>query len=112
VRRVAWRRASQEIFALFDKCLFLSQGEVIYAGPTREPLARAFGGAGFEIPKHHNPSDFCMYTMQMQPLEQLRYAHRRGGGGGEEGKGRHDADGAARAAAVRRRELRRARRLV
>jgi len=62
---------SSEIFAHFQKCIFLARGEIVYAGPT-SGLAAAFAHAGFPIPPNYNPSDFVMYKLQMETQEALR----------------------------------------
>lgn len=67
---------SSEIFALFDKCIFLARGEVIYAGAVKdlEPTWRA---AGYAMPEHYNPSDYVMYQMQTEPQEKLLEVRKR-----------------------------------
>lgn len=62
---------SSEIFALFDKVLFLAQGEIIYCGATAE-LPAACARAGYALPPNHNPSDFLMLKLQTEPIEKLR----------------------------------------
>lgn len=47
------------IFELFDSLLLLGMGQTVYLGPTSKALSY-FEEAGFPIPLHENPADFCL----------------------------------------------------
>ncbi len=47
------------IFSLFDRLLLLSEGQVIYFGPTTAAL-NYFKDLGYECPSHYNPADYYL----------------------------------------------------
>lgn len=51
-----------DIFSLFDKLLLLSQGRVIYWGPSSDVIAY-FSSLGYECPMYMNPADFALDTV-------------------------------------------------
>ncbi|KAG8465775.1 hypothetical protein KFE25_005345 [Diacronema lutheri] len=61
---------SSEIFALFDKVIFVSRGQVAYAGAA-SGLHAACASAGMPIPPNYNPSDHVMYKLQMEAQEKV-----------------------------------------
>eukprot|EP00386_Alphamonas_edax_P006285 GDKI01020409.1.p1 GENE.GDKI01020409.1~~GDKI01020409.1.p1 ORF type:complete len:748 (-),score=215.91 GDKI01020409.1:73-2316(-) len=69
---------SSEIYAMFDKVMFLGEGKMIYYG-DREHAIEYFRGLGYPCPTYSNPADFfirslaCMYgdTEKQEELEML-----------------------------------------
>jgi ABC-type multidrug transport system ATPase subunit len=54
------------IFALFDKAIFLSQGEVIFFGPINE-VVPYFSSINFPCPQYDNPADHYMDVITIDP---------------------------------------------
>lgn len=50
---------SSQIYALFDKILFLCEGDTVYFGP-RQGVINFFAKAGFDCPFGYNPADYFM----------------------------------------------------
>jgi ABC-type multidrug transport system ATPase subunit len=55
---------SSEIFELFDHCIFIARGEIVYQG-LPSGIRAHFLGFGHECPKDYNPADFVMFTLEM-----------------------------------------------
>jgi len=47
------------IFALFDRLVLLSKGNVVYLGGAKESV-HYFKGIGYQCPEYHNPADFFL----------------------------------------------------
>lgn len=62
---------SSEVFFLFDSCIFLKQGRVLYQGPV-STVAQHFSSLGFECPANYNPADFVMFISQTESSESLQ----------------------------------------
>ncbi|KAJ2226285.1 hypothetical protein GGF40_001936 [Coemansia sp. RSA 1286] len=52
------------IFNIFDKVILLSQGSVVYFGPTSSAI-HYFAGIGYQCPVHENPADFFVDLMTL-----------------------------------------------
>jgi len=61
---------SSEIFHLFDKAIFLVQGQVVYHGPP-SGIRSHFGRLGQSCPEDYNPADFVMFLVQTDDEAQL-----------------------------------------
>ncbi|PAV85479.1 hypothetical protein WR25_06947 [Diploscapter pachys] len=57
---------SSEVFELFDRVVFLSQGRVAFHGATDEAIY-FFSDCGHLIPDHTNPADFYIDTLAIWP---------------------------------------------
>ncbi|KAJ1740047.1 hypothetical protein LPJ78_004944 [Coemansia sp. RSA 989] len=55
---------SAHIFNTFDKVILLSQGRVIYFGPTSTAI-EYFSKIGYECPVHENPADYFVSIMTL-----------------------------------------------
>ncbi|KAJ1831477.1 hypothetical protein LPJ63_004251 [Coemansia sp. RSA 2711] len=55
---------SARIFNTFDKVILLSQGHVVYFGPTSSAI-EYFAGIGFHCPVHENPADYFIDLMTL-----------------------------------------------
>ncbi|KAJ1808844.1 hypothetical protein LPJ56_003918 [Coemansia sp. RSA 2599] len=55
---------SARIFNIFDKVILLSQGSVVYFGPTAESISY-FASIGYQCPVHENPADFFVDLMTL-----------------------------------------------
>jgi len=51
---------SSNIYKMFDKILFLSQGKTIYFGDGGKKCIDYFYNLGFRCPAHYNPSDYIL----------------------------------------------------
>ena len=54
------------IFELFDKAIFLSQGKVVFFGPVSE-LVPYFSSASYSCPQYTNPADHYMDVITIDP---------------------------------------------
>eukprot|EP00656_Telonema_subtile_P048068 TRINITY_DN5639_c0_g1_i3.p1 TRINITY_DN5639_c0_g1~~TRINITY_DN5639_c0_g1_i3.p1 ORF type:complete len:436 (+),score=112.71 TRINITY_DN5639_c0_g1_i3:57-1364(+) len=54
---------SSEVFALFDDCMLLADGRLVYHG-TRRAMLPYFSSIGFDCQPNYNPADFVMFLMQ------------------------------------------------
>jgi ABC-type multidrug transport system ATPase subunit len=54
------------IFELFDKAIFLSQGKVVYFGPVSE-VVPYFSSANYPCPRYTNPADHYMDVITIDP---------------------------------------------
>ncbi|KAJ1828818.1 hypothetical protein LPJ73_008497, partial [Coemansia sp. RSA 2703] len=52
------------IFNIFDKVILLSQGQLVYFGPTSESI-NYFAGIGYQCPMHENPADYFVDLMTL-----------------------------------------------
>ncbi|KAJ2699964.1 hypothetical protein FB645_005146 [Coemansia sp. IMI 203386] len=52
------------IFNLFDKVILLSQGRLVYFGPTSESIDY-FASIGYQCPMHENPADYFVDLMTL-----------------------------------------------
>ncbi|KAJ2080619.1 hypothetical protein H4R24_002940 [Coemansia sp. RSA 988] len=52
------------IFNTFDKVILLSQGRIVYFGPTSDSI-RYFESIGYQCPMHENPADFFIDLMTL-----------------------------------------------
>ncbi|KAJ2614373.1 hypothetical protein H4S08_001736 [Coemansia sp. RSA 1365] len=52
------------IFNTFDKVILLSQGRIVYFGPTSDAI-RYFASIGYQCPMHENPADFFIDLMTL-----------------------------------------------
>ncbi|KAJ2776658.1 hypothetical protein GGI15_004782 [Coemansia interrupta] len=52
------------IFNIFDKVILLSQGQLVYFGPTSASIGY-FASIGFECPVHENPADYFVDLMTL-----------------------------------------------
>ena len=57
---------SSEIFALFDNLYLLAGGGVVYSGP-REDAPKYFATLGYHCPATHNPADFLIRALSINP---------------------------------------------
>ncbi|KAJ2377139.1 hypothetical protein IW150_001565 [Coemansia sp. RSA 2607] len=57
------------IFNLFDKVILLSQGSVVYFGPTSESI-NYFASIGYQCPMHENPADYFVDLMTLDYREE------------------------------------------
>ncbi|KAJ2655410.1 hypothetical protein IWW48_005550 [Coemansia sp. RSA 1200] len=55
---------SARIFNIFDKVILLSQGRVVYFGPTASSI-QYFEGIGYKCPVHENPADYFVDIMTL-----------------------------------------------
>uniref|UniRef100_T1JB21 ABC transporter domain-containing protein n=1 Tax=Strigamia maritima TaxID=126957 RepID=T1JB21_STRMM len=65
---------SSEIYALFDKVLFLAEGRLAYLG-SRENALEFFENLHFKCPSNYNPADYFIHTLAITPddkAEKLR----------------------------------------
>lgn len=67
---VTIHQPSSEVFFLFDTCIFLKDGRVLYQGPV-DTISKHFSSLGFHCPEHYNPSDYIMFTCETNTSEQL-----------------------------------------
>lgn len=58
---------SSEIFDQFDRLLIMVQGNIVYQGQAKDSM-KYFGGIGFPIKKHSNPTDYYMRIMNKEGL--------------------------------------------
>ena len=64
---------SSEIFHLFDTCILIESGHIMYNGAVREMVGYFDGlGDAFVCPKNYNPADHVMFLMQDQKTAQGR----------------------------------------
>jgi ABC-type multidrug transport system ATPase subunit len=61
---------SSEVFFLFDSCIFLKKGQVLFQGPVSK-LTAFFSSMGYECPQNYNPADFVMFLSQTESKENL-----------------------------------------
>lgn len=61
---VTIHQPSARIFHMFDKVILLSQGQLVYFGPTGETL-EYFAKLGYHCPMHENPADFFVDVMTL-----------------------------------------------
>ena len=54
---------SSKIFSMFQHCILMSDGRVLYQGNVDE-MGSYFGSKGFPIPSNYNPADFVMDCVQ------------------------------------------------
>ena len=57
---------SSEIFALFDNLYLLVGGRVAYSG-AREDAPQYFASLGYQCPVTHNPADFLIRLLSLNP---------------------------------------------
>ncbi|KAJ2742906.1 hypothetical protein GGI20_004147 [Coemansia sp. BCRC 34301] len=55
---------SARIFNIFDKVILLSQGRIVYFGPTATAIDY-FAGIGYQCPVHENPADYFIDLMTL-----------------------------------------------
>ncbi|KAJ2488186.1 hypothetical protein IWW37_004967 [Coemansia sp. RSA 2050] len=55
---------SARIFNIFDKVILLSQGRVVYFGPTSTAI-EYFSSIGYQCPMHENPADYFIDLMTL-----------------------------------------------
>ncbi|KAJ1891813.1 hypothetical protein LPJ66_006710, partial [Kickxella alabastrina] len=55
---------SARIFNIFDKVILLSQGRIVYFGPTSSAIDY-FSNIGFQCPMHENPADYFVDLMTL-----------------------------------------------
>ncbi|KAJ1933413.1 hypothetical protein GGF37_006738, partial [Kickxella alabastrina] len=55
---------SARIFNIFDKVILLSQGRIVYFGPTSSAIDY-FANIGFQCPMHENPADYFVDLMTL-----------------------------------------------
>ncbi|KAJ2754005.1 hypothetical protein GGH94_004436 [Coemansia aciculifera] len=55
---------SARIFNIFDKVILLSQGRVVYFGPTSTAI-EYFANIGYQCPMHENPADYFIDLMTL-----------------------------------------------
>ncbi|KAJ1812244.1 hypothetical protein LPJ75_003744, partial [Coemansia sp. RSA 2598] len=55
---------SAKIFNTFDKVILLSQGHLVYFGPTRSAIGY-FASIGYQCPVHENPADYFIDVMTL-----------------------------------------------
>ncbi|KAI9503814.1 hypothetical protein GGI25_005786 [Coemansia spiralis] len=55
---------SARIFNIFDKVILLSQGRVVYFGPTATAI-QYFADMGYQCPVHENPADYFVDIMTL-----------------------------------------------
>ncbi|KAJ2080617.1 hypothetical protein H4R24_002938 [Coemansia sp. RSA 988] len=61
---VTIHQPSAHIFNMFDKVILLSQGRVVYFGPTSSVISY-FGDLGHQCPMHENPADYFVRMMTL-----------------------------------------------
>jgi ABC-type multidrug transport system ATPase subunit len=62
---------SSEVFFLFDRVMFLKDGQVFYQGPASE-LMPFYANKGEMCPENYNPADFVMNLVQSDSIEVLQ----------------------------------------
>ena len=62
---------SSEVFFLFDSCIFLRQGQVLFQGPVKK-VTTFFSSIGYQCPDNYNPADYVMFLSQTESLEELQ----------------------------------------
>ncbi|KAK8393901.1 hypothetical protein O3P69_006915 [Scylla paramamosain] len=60
---------SSEVFAMFDRVLFLAEGRVAFLGSCDEAL-RFFGKLGMNCPAQYNPADYFICQLSIEPGRQ------------------------------------------
>ncbi|KAJ1889718.1 hypothetical protein LPJ66_007880 [Kickxella alabastrina] len=55
---------SARIFNIFDKVILMSQGSIVYFGPTSSAIDY-FASIGFQCPMHENPADYFVDLMTL-----------------------------------------------
>eukprot|EP00299_Pterocystis_sp_00344_P019145 c9525_g1_i2.p1 GENE.c9525_g1_i2~~c9525_g1_i2.p1 ORF type:complete len:598 (+),score=129.97 c9525_g1_i2:51-1844(+) len=61
---------SSDIFAMFDICILLRAGRIVYQGPV-SGVVNHFGAAGFPVPINYNPADHIMDVVQRNTEQYL-----------------------------------------
>eukprot|EP00300_Choanocystis_sp_HF-7_P020304 c20562_g1_i1.p1 GENE.c20562_g1_i1~~c20562_g1_i1.p1 ORF type:complete len:617 (+),score=147.92 c20562_g1_i1:63-1853(+) len=62
---------SSEVFAMFDYCILMKDGVVIYHGGVNE-IGEHFTKCGYALPENYNPADHIMAVVQTNTLDQLK----------------------------------------
>lgn len=57
---------SSEVFQKFDNLCLLAEGRLAYIGRL-DAAEKYFSSQGFDIPMHHNPSDYYIQTLAIIP---------------------------------------------
>jgi ATP-binding cassette, subfamily G (WHITE), member 1 len=69
---------SYALFTLFDNCLLMSQGQIVYFGGTTT-VEKHFASIGLVCPEYYNPADFIVETAgstEVEKLDQLKQAYK------------------------------------
>jgi len=61
---------SSEVFFLFDSCIFLKEGQILYQGAVKT-LTQHFSKFGYECPQNYNPADFVMFITQSETSQEF-----------------------------------------
>ncbi|KAJ2888988.1 hypothetical protein FB639_000236 [Coemansia asiatica] len=68
---------SARIFNIFDKVILLSQGRLVYFGPTSESISY-FASIGYQCPVHENPADYFVDLMTLDHRSEEALARSQG----------------------------------
>jgi ABC-type multidrug transport system ATPase subunit len=61
---------SSEVFQLFDRCILMKSGRIVFQGPTEE-INTHFEKIGFPVPMNYNPADHAMSVVQRTSIPEL-----------------------------------------
>jgi ABC-type multidrug transport system ATPase subunit len=61
---------SSEVFQLFDSCILLKSGRIVFQGPTSTINAH-FKSIGLPVPMNYNPADHVMSVVQKHTIAEL-----------------------------------------
>jgi hypothetical protein len=61
---------SSDVFVLFDLCIFVKAGRILYQGPV-DTMVEFFNRYDFCCPANYNPSDYLMNLCQVEPMERI-----------------------------------------
>lgn len=62
---------SSEILGMFDSCILMSSGHIVYNGPVVE-INDKFSKAGYPVPVNFNPADHILSVVQINAVEDLQ----------------------------------------
>ena len=65
---------SSDVFALFDKVIFVKDGRIFYGGANEE-MVDYYARLGYECPENYNPADYIMTLCQSMSMEELDAHH-------------------------------------
>ena len=66
---------SSELFEMFDRICFLSEGRLAYIGSQLKAI-QFFDQNGFKCPDKYNPADFFIKTLSIAPQEKEKSLQR------------------------------------
>jgi ABC-type multidrug transport system ATPase subunit len=62
---------SSEVFAIFERCILLAKGELLYQGALNK-MTEHFGTKGYDCPTNYNPADWVMYVAVVAPVAAVK----------------------------------------